>query len=111
MKLPAFAEHLKDKWNIENNLDFILIMLVFSFAGMGISFLRPPIFHFLGITHQTPLWIKIAIYVPLIPPLYQINLLIFGFCLGQFDFFWEKEKRIIRFFRRAFGFRNRPATD
>ena len=107
MKIPKFAEHLKEKWNVESNVDFILIMLVFSLAGMAISFVRPPIFHLLGITPQTPLWIKVAVYVPLIPPIYQMNLLVFGFFLGQFEFFWEKEKRIFRFLRRAVVFRSR----
>jgi len=72
-------------------------MMVFSLAGMSIGFFRRPIFHLLGITAQTPLWIKIIIYIPLIVPIYQINLIVYGFLLGQFQFFWEKEKKLVKF--------------
>ena len=100
------VHRLKEKWSIENNKDFILIMLVFSIAGMLIGFERRPIFHVLGITTQTPLWIKVCVYIPLIPPIYQVNLLVFGFLLGQFEFFWEKEKKILKFFGKIFSLRS-----
>lgn len=93
----SWIEKLKQKWQIQSNKDFVLIMLVFSLAGSCIGFERQPIFYHLGIDHSTPLWLKIIVYLPLIPPLYQINLLIFGALLGQFPFFWEKEKRLFRF--------------
>jgi hypothetical protein len=93
---------LKTKWGITSNRDFILIMIAFSLAGMMISFCRPPIFHILGITKQTPFWIKALIYIPLIPPIYQVFLLFWGTLLGQFDFFWEKEKRLGRFLKHSF---------
>jgi len=93
---------LKTKWGIQNNWDFFLIMLVFSLAGMMISVLRPPIFALLGVTAQTPFWIKAVIYIPLIFPLYQISLIVFGFLLGQFDFFWKKEKQLVRALRGLF---------
>ena len=97
-----WTEKLKQKWNIERNSDFFLILLVFSLAGMSIGFERKPIFHMLGITKATPFWVKTLVYIPLIPPIYQMNLLIYGFFLGQFQFFWEKEKKIIKFLRRIF---------
>ena len=84
----------------------ILIMLVFSLAGSFIGFERRPIFHALGITNHTHLWVKIVAYLPLIPPIYQLNLLFFGFLLGQFEFFWEKEKRLARFLMRFFSRQN-----
>lgn len=94
------VEKLKKKWNIRSNWDFLLINLVFALAGMMIVHERQPIFAWIGITSQTPLWVKILVYIPLIVPLYQLNLLIFSLPLGQFYFFWEKEKRLARFLRR-----------
>ena len=98
-----WVDHLKTKWKIKRNRDFILIMVVFSLAGMMIVHERPPIFHLMGITKQTPLWIKVACYIPVIFPLYQVNLLIFGFLLGQSQFFWAKEKQLARFIARRLG--------
>mgnify|MGYP001587290022 CR=1 FL=1 len=93
-------EKFKAKWNIQSDRDFWMIMLTFSLAGMLIGFERRPIFHLLGIEHETPFWIKTLVYIPLIPPIYQLNLMFFGTILGQFAFFWEKEKKLGRFLRK-----------
>ena len=90
----AWMERLKRKWNIKSDLDFWLIMIVFSLAGMSIVFVRKPLFVILGITAATPFWIKFFTWLAIVFPTYQINLLIFGFLLGQFEFFWEKEKSV-----------------
>ena len=95
-------EHLKQKWGIKSNWDFIAICIVFSIAGSFIGYERRPIFAFLGITQHTALWIKIAVYIPLIFPLYQLNLIVFSLPLRQFPFFWEKEKRLARAIGRLF---------
>jgi|CXWL01.1.fsa_nt_gi hypothetical protein len=96
MNEPHWVTKLKNKWNITTTRDFILIMLVFSLAGMAIGFERKIVFHLFGID-QDPMWVKVLVYVPLIVPIYQLNLLIFGFLLGQFEFFLEKEKRLVKF--------------
>ncbi|HLF17876.1 MAG TPA: DUF6787 family protein [Candidatus Omnitrophota bacterium] len=101
----SYLAHLKHKWNIKSNWDLFLIMVVFSLAGMFILHERKPIFHLFGITKETPFWIKTVVYLPIVFPLYQLNLLIFGFLLGQFDFFWAKEKQLVRFLARRFGFK------
>ena len=81
-------KRLKNKWQIKSDWDFWMIMLSFSLAGMFIMPVRKLIFHLVGITAKTPLWIKILIYIPLIPPAYYIGLIIVGTLLGQKDFFW-----------------------
>ena len=92
MNEPKFATKLKKKWNIASNWDFILIMLVFSLAGMSIGFVRPLIFHILHLDHA-PIWVKIIAYIPIIVPIYQCGLIFFGTLLGQFNFFWAWEKK------------------
>jgi len=93
---------LKEKWGIQSNGQFILINCVFALAGMSIVFVRKPLFIILGISEQTPFWIKFCAWLAIVFPSYQINLLLFGFLLGQFNFFWEKEKKIGRYFLRLF---------
>lgn len=110
MKTPQWVTRLKSKWGIESNWDFLLIMVVFSIAGMSIVFVRKPLFYVLGITEATPFWIKFFTWLLIVFPTYQINLIIFGFLLGQFEFFWEKEKQMCRFFARLFTGKNRSAT-
>lgn len=96
MSAPTWVTKLKKKWNITSTKDFILIMIVFSLSGMAIGFERKIVFHFFGIDNQ-PLWVKTLVYIPMIVPIYQINLLVFGFLLGKFKFFLEKEKRLVNF--------------
>ena len=100
---PSFVKKLKHKWQIKNNWDFTIIMLVFSLAGMVIVYERKPLFHLFGITTSTPFLIKFICWLLIVFPAYQINLLIFGTLLGQFSFFWEKEKKLGRFLRRKLG--------
>ena len=100
-----WVRRLKTKWNIQSDWDFWMIMLSFSLAGMAIMPARKIIFHLVGITNHTPLWMKALIYLPLIPPAYQVGLLFFGTLLGQFPFFWEKEKKLMQF---LLGRKNTP---
>ena len=90
---------LKQKWGIERNCDFVLIMLVFSLAGLGVSFLRKLIFAFLGLNHAA-LGVKVAFSLLLIVPLYQLSTLFFALPLGQFPFFLNRQKQIVKFLRQ-----------
>jgi len=95
--------YLKKKWQIKSNVDFILILLVFSLAGMAVAFLRKGLFTIFGL-NQAPLWEKIVLSIFIIVPLYQCSTLVFGLFLGQFDFFLQRQKTIgrsiVRFVRR-----------
>jgi len=99
MASPQWVQRLKTKWKINSNWDFIAIMIVFSLAGMTIVYERRPLFHLFGITASTPFWIKFLAWLAVVFPSYQLNLIIYGTLLGQFRFFWEKEKQMGRFFR------------
>ena len=103
MKKSGFVTKLKTKWGISNNFDFIRIMLAFSFAGLAVSFSRRSICHLLGVDHNVAWWIKVLVNVPLFILLYQLWLLLFGTLLGQFAFFWEREKKLGRLFVRLLG--------
>ncbi len=89
-------QKLKTKWNIDSDRDFWLIMLTFSLAGMGISLIRIFLFPLLGISEATPTWLIVLCYIPSAFFMYQIGLLFFGTLLGQFKFFWEWEKNMLR---------------
>ena len=92
---------LKTKYNITSNKDFVLILLVFSLAGMSVSISRKTIFVFLGLNHKA-LIIQIVASLLLIVPLYQISTLFFSFIFGNFKFFWERQKALGRFLKRVF---------
>lgn len=98
----SFLEKLKQKWGLQSLLQVIMILLVFSFTGMTVVLIRPVIFAWFDYNEETPFWIKTLTYIVLIFPMYQILILVFGALLGQFSFFWEKEKKLFRAISRPF---------
>lgn len=89
-------EKLKKRWKIESNFQLAIILIVFSITGSSMMFVREPAFNILGVTPDTAFWIKALLYVAIVFPSYQIALLFFGTIFGQFRFFWEFEKKMLR---------------
>jgi hypothetical protein len=99
MPVPLWIEKLRQRWNVKSAGQVIVILIVFACTGFTIYFLKKPIVNYLTGDPGNKLIISILYYI-LILPVYNILLLGYGFIFGQFDFFWEFEKR---FFRRLFG--------
>src|SRR3990167_1916990 len=97
-----FIKRLKEKWKIPSTLDILLICLVFSLAGMSIGFSRKFIMNLLGLDFSIHPYLYVSVYILLIFPMYQTFLIIYGFIFGQFSFFWEKEKKMAKWFVRLF---------
>ncbi|MGW8121750.1 DUF6787 family protein [Roseivirga echinicomitans] len=106
MANTQFLEKMKERWNLNSLIQVILVLLVFSLTGMSVVFLKPFVFQLFGI--ESLKGIKgVLLYLILIPPLYQILLLVYGTLLGQFAFFWKWEKKtfnsIAKLFRKRKG--------
>lgn len=95
--MPAWINRLKTKWGITSTGQVIAILVTFSLAGISITQIRPLVWALFGFTPETSMWIKVPTYLVMIFPTYQIMLLVFGTLLGQFRFFWAKEKVMFRF--------------
>ena len=93
---------LKEKWGLKSLFQVVLILIVFSLTGMTVVLIRPLVFSWLNFDDQTPFWIKAITYITLIFPMYQILILVYGALLGQFSFFWEKEKKLFRGIAKPF---------
>ena len=89
-------QKLKSKWNIQSNFQLFIILLVFAITGSTSLVLAEPILDYFNITVETlnP-WIYKPIRLILIFPIYQILILIFGALFGQFQFFWNFEKKML----------------
>lgn len=101
---PSFLEKLQTKWKLKSLWQVVIVLLVFALTGFTILIIKKPIFDLLGVSMESGGFWKTILYLLLVLPLYQVVLLFWGFLLGQFDFFWEKEKQI---FRRIFGRRKK----
>ena len=99
---------LKEKWNIESNLQMTIIFIVFAITGSTTVKVTAPLLTFIGVTkqdtHLALYWI-ISILFSLI--VYQFLLISFGTLFGQFAFFWKFEQKMLSRFGIKF---NDPTT-
>jgi len=91
-------ERLKERWGV-GPWGAIAILLTFSLTGMTVLWIKSPILDAILPT-DTPRWAQWVTYLLVIFPVYQILLLAYGALLGQWSFFWEKEKAIGRWLVR-----------
>ena len=91
----GFLQRLQSKWQLKNLTQVLLVLLVFACTGTTILLIKNPILGFFGIERGGGFMNTLA-YLLLVLPLYQFMLLIYGFIFGQFRFFWEKEKQLLK---------------
>lgn len=93
---------LEKRWILQYRWEMIRVFIVFAITGTSSLFVGRPIIKLIGITKENlnPIlyWI-LFIIIGLI--FYQILLVAFGWLFGQFQFFWEFEKKMLR----RFGFK------
>lgn len=94
MKKPGWIGRLENKWNV-NTTQVILILIVFACTGFTVMFLKEPILDLVMADNERSGWFTLLYYL-FIFPVYNIVLLFYGFIFGQFKFFWEFEKRMLR---------------
>lgn len=97
-----FIEKLKIKWGLESVFQVIIVLLVFSITGSTVVYLRKFLFSVLGFDESTSMWLKTITYIVFVFPAYQVLILAYGALLGQFDFFWKKEKKMFYTIKRLF---------
>ncbi|MFT4850231.1 MAG: Na+-driven multidrug efflux pump [Sediminicola sp.] len=94
---------LKKKWGIESNWQLFVILLVFSITGYSSLIIAKPILSFIGLSQEaTNPWVYRPLRILLIFPFYQVLIVFYGWLFGQFRFFWDFEKKMLR--RMKLGF-------
>jgi hypothetical protein len=97
-------EKLKQRWNVKNGWDVLIILLVFACTGFSILYIKRALFDLVGLTAETsPSWLLWTVNIVIILPLYQVVLLAWGWIWGKFAFFLEFEKRMFRNIGKLFG--------
>jgi hypothetical protein len=100
LKITLFIfKKLEKKWILNYKWEMIRVFIVFAVTGSSSMLVGRPTIKLLGITKENlnPVlyWI-LFIIIGLI--IYQILLVTFGWLFGQFKFFWEFEKKMLRRF-------------
>jgi hypothetical protein len=94
---------LKERWGITSNFQIFLILVVFAINGSFAAWVAEPVTSFIGLEKETTnAWIYWPLRIILIFPIYQLTLPVVGFVFGQFQFFWNFEKKFLT--RLGFGF-------
>lgn len=99
-------EKLKKRWGIHSNFQIIIILIVFSITGSSSLFVGKPILDFFNITNEMSWYFYWPLRLIVIFPAYQVLLLLYGWLLGQFTFFWNFEKRMLSHMGLKFLFKN-----
>ena len=95
-------KELKKRWGIDYNFQLTIIFIVFAITGSASAWLSKPFCFWLGITKEDIGYWFTPVRLILIFPIYQVLLVLIGFLLGQFKFFWAFEKKMLQ--RMGFGF-------
>lgn len=96
-------DKLKERWGLNSNWDVIAVFIVFAINGSFAAWVAKPITAFLGLSPETVSpWIYYPLRVLLIFPIYQTTLPLVGWLFGQFNFFWQFEKKFLS--RLGLGF-------
>lgn len=90
---------LEKKWIVTYRWEIIRIFIVFAITGSSSVLIGKPIIALLGITKENlnP-FVYWFLYIIIGLIFYQILLVFFGWLFGQFQFFWEFEKKMLRRF-------------
>jgi hypothetical protein len=88
---------LKERWNVSSNGQLTLIFIVFAITGYSSLQIAIPFLSLVGIPETfQPHWLYRVLRILLIFPIYQVLLVFVGFIFGQFAFFWEFEKKMLK---------------
>lgn len=94
----SWIKKLQDRWGLKSLWQVIVILMVFACTGMTSLYVKEGLYWLAGITPDTTAWIRIAYRILATFIAYQFLLLGYGWLFGQFAFFWEMEKKILRRF-------------
>lgn len=90
-------DKLKERWGITSNFQIFIILFVFSITGSASVYISRPIIKQLGITKDNlPVILYWLLFILICYIAYHIMLVFFGWVFGQFKFFWNMEKKMLR---------------
>ncbi len=88
---------LRTRWNVTYRWELIAIFIVFAVTGSTSAKISDPIMSVLGFNSEvTSAWVYWLIRICVLFPTYQILLVLVGWLFGQFTFFWNFEKKMLK---------------
>ena len=91
-------EKLKQHWGLTTNWRLLAIIIVFAINGSFAAWVSKPVTEFFGLSSETinPYVLYLVLRLLLVFPIYQLTLPFVGWVFGEFKFFWEFEKKMLK---------------
>ena len=90
-------KYLKNKWNLKSNFQLVIILIVFAVTGSGSLYISKPLMEFLSISAENmDIYLYWILRFFIVTVVYQFVLLLVAFVFGQFNWFWNFEKKILK---------------
>ena len=90
-------KYFKEKWKLKSDFQLVIIFIVFAITGSGSLYISNPLMEFFSISRES---IDVYLYWILrffiVTVVYQFILLLVAFVFGQFNWFWNFEKKILK---------------
>ena len=97
---------LKQRWNITSNWQLTVIFIVFALTGSTSAKFAGPLTEAIGLTKEAGWYIYWPVRIIIIFPIYQVLLVFFGWLFGEYTFFWNFEKKMLRSMKLGFLLKN-----
>ena len=90
-------QKIRNLFKVESNIQLIIVNIVFAVTGTASVYLAGIIIDFFGldVLNSFVYW---TLRILLLIPVYQFLLIIIGTLFGQFTYFWQMEKKILKRF-------------
>jgi len=95
-------KRLQQKWKV-NGWQLFLILCVFAITGTTTAWISKSITACVGLTPQSPLLYRAGLRTLVLLFGYQVIILLVSIPFGQFRFFWNYEKKILRWLGKVLG--------
>ncbi|WP_147678785.1 DUF6787 family protein [Algibacter pacificus] len=90
-------EKVEKRWELTYRWELISVFLVFATTGSSSVFVSRPLIKLMGINRDNlPLFAYWILYILIGFIFYQILLVCIGWLFGQYKFFWDFEKKMLR---------------
>ena len=93
---------LKQRWSITSNWQLTVIFIVFAITGSTSAKFAGPLTEAVGLTKEGGWYVYWPVRILIIFPIYQVLLVFFGWLFGEYNFFWNFEKKMLRSMRLGF---------
>ena len=90
-------QKIRNLFKVNSNTQLLIVNIVFAVTGTASVYLAGVIIDFFGLNALNTIlyW---SLRISLLVPVYQILLIIVGTLFGQFSYFWQMEKKMLKRF-------------